>query len=241
MPTDNTKNKEIFAFLSKLSDELNSYEEVYAKIDPYYFSYDWPGSCAQALDAIRQAKKKLAKLNFVSIDDLKSVKALITLESFFSQSDYLDILCFFSYKAFIDPELLAHAKLELQLDILEEKSRDLACRGHQLAATEVKSVVSDLRDLNQWHFSEKKIDHDNYKVRALQIIKASRPILETHRGCKQILGNLILLIFTMGTIFILHKAISGDFLFFKQTDSAKQLDKLEQVVDFSCPKAVLAN
>jgi len=60
-------------------------------------------------------------------------------------------------------------------------------------------------------------------------------VLEQHRGYKKLLGNLILLILTLGIAFIINKfiinkALNDHFLFFQKTDSAKQLDGISQLV-----------
>lgn len=126
---------------------------------------------------------------------------------------------------------LAYADIEIQLDVLFKKSADLFYRGHYLAGNEVKGLVFDLKDLNRWYFKEKRMDYDDYQSEALYIIQKARPVLEEHRGYKKLLGNLAILILTLGTAFIVNKALNGRYLFFQKTESAKQLDKISRTLD----------
>lgn len=233
MPTNEAKNNLIEKSLAQLLRQLKEAKRKEASRGFYALRGD--------MEILNDGIQALENILFASVDDFASVKELVELKQLFTQTYLLKRFYFPDYRPHINPALLTYAEIEVQLETLEMKALDLYRRGHQLAATEVKSVVLELRYLNQWYFSEKKIDYDNYKARAFKIINESRPVLEKHRGYKQILLNLILLILTIGVIFLFHKTVSGDFLFFKQTESAKQLDKLEQVVDLSCPKAVLAN
>jgi hypothetical protein len=190
------------------------------------------GSCAwpSKFESLNEGIKALENILFASVDDFGSVKELIEMEQFFLRSEILCCYTFPAYKSHINPMLYAYAEIEVQLDTLEMKSLDLACRGHSLAAAEIKGIAFEVRNLNRWYFSEKKIDYNDYKARALQAINEGRPVLEKHRGYKQILGNLALLILTVGTAFLINKACTGHFLFFKQTESAKQINALNQTI-----------
>lgn len=61
-------------------------------------------------------------------------------------------------------------------------------------------------------------------------LQEERPELDKHRGYKQILGNLLILICTLGTGQLINKACTGNFLFFKTTDSSKQIDKINDAI-----------
>ncbi|MES2142701.1 MAG: hypothetical protein V4471_07475, partial [Pseudomonadota bacterium] len=175
--------------------------------------------------------KALENIQFASVDGFASVKELMEIEQYFLKSDTLRCFHFPDYKSHINPELLMYVEMEVQLDTLELKANDLAWRGYKLAANEAKSVVYDLRYLNILFFKIKKMEYEVYKDLALKLINNSRPVLEKHRGCKQIFGNLIVFILTAGMAFPVNKAIRGHFLFFKQTDSAKQLEALSQTIN----------
>lgn len=72
--------------------------------------------------------------------------------------------------------------------------------------------------------------YEEYKSRALQIINETRPVLEQHLGYKEILGNLILLIVTLGAAFIVNKVVNDRFLFFQKTNSSEHFDKFDQSI-----------
>ncbi len=182
-------------------------------------------------ESLNEGIRNLENIQFASVEDFGSVKEILEIEQFFLRSDTLKRFCFPAYRPFINPSLLTYVEIEVLLDTLEMKAEDLRCSGHRLAASEAKSLVFELRNLNRWHFSEEKIDYLDYKTRALQRINESRPILEQHRGYKELIGNLFLLILTAGTAFLINKACTGHFLFFKQTESAKQINVLTQTID----------
>jgi hypothetical protein len=222
MPTTKNNNNTIEKSLAQLLRQLKE-----AKIKEI--------NCAcirlSQFESLNEGIKALENLQFASLEDFGSVKELLEIEQFFLRSNTLRRFYFPDYKSFINPLLLTYAEIGVQLDTLEMKSLNLACRGYSLAASETKWLIFELRNLNHWYFSEGKIDYVDYKTRALQVINESRPSLEQHRGYKQILGNLILLILTAGTAFFINKACSGHFFFFKQTESAKQIDALSQTIN----------
>jgi hypothetical protein len=174
--------------------------------------------------------KTLENIQFASVDDLQSVKEVIEIKQFFSKSTILNSFYFPEYKSLIHPVLLTFAELEVQLDTLDMKARDLAARGHDLASAEVKSVVFHLRDLNQWFFIQKNMDYKEYKARAIAILYESLPIFNQHRDCNYIIANIMIFILTVGTFFLINKALTGKFLFFKETDTTRQVNKICQMI-----------
>ncbi len=216
------KNKAVEKSLALLLRRLKEAKRKEAGWGPYAYQGD--------MEALNDGIRALENTQFASVDDFGSVKELVEVEQLFSQTYRLNNFCFPDYKSYIHPALLAYVEIEVQLDNLEMKAYDLAYRGHRLAASEAANVVFQLRGLNGWYFGKRKIEYNDYQANALRIINESRSVLEQHRGYKQILGNVIVLILTLGTGFIIHKAISGHFLFFNQTDSAKQIDALSQTV-----------
>ncbi len=170
------------------------------------------------------------KHNFESVADLDSIEMLKHAELFFSQNAVLRDFIFPEYQSKIPLSLKILADIEIQLEVLSKKADDLQLRGFRSASLIAKGVVSDLKNLNQWRFKEKIIGYNDYKSRALAIISEAKPILEQHRGYKKLLGNLILLLLTLGCAFIINKAVNNHFLFFRQTKSSEQLGKLDQIV-----------
>ncbi len=164
---------------------------------------------------------------FYSVDDLNSVKKLRETEIFFLNNYDLEKFTFPSYESQIDPNLLDYLNIEIRLDKLSKKAKNLEGRGYHSQSVIAKGVATELKKLNHWYFEEKLIDLNDYKTRALAVIEEARPILELHRGCKKILISLAALILTLGIAFIVNKCINNRFLFFPETKSSEQLTKLE--------------
>ncbi|WP_342220267.1 hypothetical protein [Rickettsiella endosymbiont of Miltochrista miniata] len=233
-PLNNEKTEAVKKSLGVLLNQLKEQRRIATDLQPYMFNGDGLGPYANIgnLEALKKGIIALINLNydFESVEDFDSVKKLKEIELFFLKNEGLKEFKFPDYNSQINPTLLTYADIEIQLDVLFEKSEDLLRRNCNLAAWEAKYLISDFRNLNRWYFEEKKITPDEYQSRALQIIDETRPVLEQHRGFKEILINLIILIATLGTAFIVNKVVNGHFLFFQKTDSAKQLDVISQTL-----------
>lgn len=183
------------------------------------------------LESINLGMQSIKNIKFESVDNIDSVKKLKKAELFFSKTYFKFLENFkFSYcTSKISPDFLTYADIEIQLDAFDRKALDLLHRGCSLEGKEASWVIINLRNLNEWYFIDKKIEADFYKSRALELIRHAQPILD-HSVYEKILGNLIVLILTVGTAFVYNKAVNGHFLFFQKTDSAKQLDTISQTV-----------
>ena len=236
MPThENNKKAELKELLAKLLNDLYTKKRDHEELVEW--SQGQLHACYVDLDPLYKSIKALEYIQGKALDNFQLLQQLIDIESLFLNSSLLGDYQLPDFRYFFHPKILTHEKVDRQLAILEMKSLDLAYRGHHFAASEVKKLVFDLRDLNQWYFSEEKIDYNDYQSRALEIINESRPILEKHRGYKKILANLLILIVTLGTGLLINKAYTGHFLFFKQTDSAKQINTLNRTISsFSVPQ-----
>ena len=168
--------------------------------------------------------------SFKSVHDFESVKKLREAELFFLSNKNFRKFTFPNYSSQINPNLLNYVNLEIELDALDKKSLELVDRGHKNAAMHLNWVVSKVSPLIKCHFREGRNNNPYYLKEALAILETARPILEQHRGCKKILGNLILLILTLGTAHIANKMVNNHFLFFRETESSKQLKQLEHTV-----------
>ncbi|STY17362.1 hypothetical protein [Legionella quateirensis] len=77
-------------------------------------------------------------------------------------------------------------------------------------------------------------NYKEFKNQCFDRIEKSRPVLEQHRGLKQLLGNIVLAVIGLGVVYlaaaVINKAITGNFMFFK-TESAKIVDKIKNNVD----------
>ncbi len=166
--------------------------------------------------------------NLDSVDALVAVKALLKLQQHINN---LDLCIFPSYKGLIKPEILAYAKIEIQLDLLKEKVKNLYERNYSAAASAINEINADLHQLNKQFFVEKVINADEYKIKALENINKHKPILEKHRNYNYIIANLILAVLTLGTALLAHKVTYGSFLFFNQTDSSYKVAALNQVIE----------
>lgn len=166
---------------------------------------------------------------FDSVDDFNSVKKLRQTELFFKNPTLKDF-AFLNYKSQIDPPLLEYVNIEIRLDKLSKKAKNLDQRGYHSESIIAKHVATELNKLNHWYFEEKSIDPWDYKKRALAVIEEAKPFLKQHRGCKRILTNLAALIFSLGTAFIVNKCINKRYLFFPETKSSELLTKLEHRV-----------
>lgn len=122
--------------------------------------------------------------------------------------------------------------IDTNLSNLLIKAKDLESKNHKEAAGVVYNLYSQLSSLHK-KFSAGEIDVNIFKEQCLEDIKQARPVLEIHRGWKQVLGNLALAILGLGVFYIAatlaHKSYTGKFLFFK-TDSALKLDRFESLI-----------
>ena len=124
-----------------------------------------------------------------------------------------------------------YCQINLQLDELKNKAENLRDRNYTQDSEQATTIVNALRNLNRDYFIEKKIDYKIYKEKSLAIINQERSELDKHRGYKQILGNLLILILTLGTAQLINKACNDKFLFFNSTDSSKKLDNLNKIIE----------
>ncbi|WP_339050256.1 hypothetical protein [Rickettsiella endosymbiont of Xylota segnis] len=231
---NNNKTEAIKASLVVLLEKLENQKQIIATKKSYIIYIDdkiAPYDTKDKLELFNKATSTLSNLikQFKSIDDFNSVKKLRQTELFFKNPDLKDFN-FFSYKSLIEPNLLDHVNIEIRLDKLSKKADDLYRRGYRSEGIIVNGVETELKKLNHSYFEEKLIDLKDYKIRALTIIDEARPLLEQHRGCKKILGNLLLLIFTLGIAHIGNKLVNKQFFFFRETESSKQLNQLDHRV-----------
>lgn len=165
---------------------------------------------------------------FISVDDLSSVKTLIKLDQLICKT--CPALCLSSYEYLIKPKILAQAKIEVQLDILEEKMQNLKARNCLSAAIAAQQIITDLHELNNRYFVKEEIKDIEYTANALEIIDKNKPILEEHRNYNYIIANIVLAILTAGTALLFHKVNYGNFLFFSETNSMQKIKPLKQLI-----------
>ncbi|QEY52381.1 hypothetical protein [Legionella longbeachae] len=124
-----------------------------------------------------------------------------------------------------------------QLEIIEKKAAELRAAGYLKAAEKAEELHKQLYKGSVQYFND-RIDNEKFSILCHKAIKAARPELETHRGWKQVFGNLALAIVGVGIGYVaaglINLAFTGHFLFFN-TDSANKLNEMEKVVNQIVP------
>ncbi len=124
-----------------------------------------------------------------------------------------------------------------ELDHLRQKAVEFSAKSvddpctYFLAAETTQELYNALKAALDTYCAHRTSSHYLiFKETCRRAIEDARPILETHRGMKQILGNLLLLIAGVGIIYLIMGAVNqvmtGKFLFFS-TDSANKLDSVQ--------------
>jgi predicted nucleotide-binding protein (sugar kinase/HSP70/actin superfamily) len=230
---NNKKTEAIKESLSELLIKLESRKKIVSDRKPYlHFETRIPLYIpTENLDLLIKATSTLSNLikQFKSIDDFNSVKKLRETELLFKNDELKDFV-FLNYKSQIDPNLLDRVNIEIGLDKISRKAKNLEGRGYHSEGVIAKGIVIELKKLNCSYFEEKLIDLNDYKTRALAIIDDARPFLKQHRGFKRILTNLAALISTLGIAFVVNKCVNNHFLFFPETKSSALLIKVEHRV-----------
>ncbi|CAM2814599.1 hypothetical protein [Legionella worsleiensis] len=139
-------------------------------------------------------------------------------------------------------------KFEKLLSDLGRKIKDLEKRQEEalsvqsstysslvLASLSANTLHEELTsELSKYESNPTKEQYLQFKNTCKSAINLRRPVLEQHRGFKQLLGNIALAVLGLGVIYLaaaaVNKAITGNFLFFK-TDSAVIVDKIQNSLD----------
>ncbi|KTC83658.1 hypothetical protein [Legionella cincinnatiensis] len=124
-----------------------------------------------------------------------------------------------------------------QLEVIEKKAAELRAANHIKAAETAEKLHEQLYKGSVQYFNN-RINDKQFSILCHQAIEKARPELETHRGWKQILGNLALAIIGLGIGYVaaglINLAFTKHFLFFN-TDSGKKLNDMEKVVNQTVP------
>ena len=176
-------NAAMESFIWKIKGKLLAKEQAYRLGDPH--------SNQVSLRVVQIAQQKLNKLAFVSVYDIASVKQLIQLEREFAKFSELKTISFQESRHYIPPRIHQRAVVEVALDELEVKAAQLLSRCHYTASIAAHQLLICLRTLTQDYFVTRRIHFQIYRQQALAAIAASKPVLEKHRGFKQILGGIV--------------------------------------------------
>ena len=138
------------------------------------------------------------------------------------------------------PLITSQKQITDQLDIIQAKALRLKKNGHSTAGKKAQDLHDTIKKATDLYFAGNLTPHD-CRVQCDDAIKAARPELETHRGWKEVLGNLALII--LGVVgFVVKECINmaqnKPFLFFSKTESAKMVDAIEITLDSVVPPPV---
>ena len=226
---NNNKTEAVLASLAALLEKLREEKrKTHVPIKGLAIS---PLRCHKDAIVLDEAVLALERLQSLPINSLQFVQCLVKTQQLFRNSSVLNTYPLPDFRSVMDPKILMYADIDRQLSRLARKSSNLYHRGHHVAADAANGLIFDLRELNHFYFEAKQLDATHYQFLALMCIEDYQPELAQHRGCKKIVGNLSLLIFTLGIAFIVNKCVSGRYLFFQKTDSVKQLDEISQAVN----------
>jgi hypothetical protein len=169
----------------------------------------------------------------LAMSEYEYLKRLVFVESFFSENTYLKSYVCFSANQFVSPKqlrLLTAARIEYQLEVLQNHCKDLS--NPNTDSVHLLKTIQSLINLTKVHFQENSPKGDiDYKKRAMAIIdKEIRPNIKMIDNYKVILANLILLISTLGTAFLLNKMVNDHF-FFAQNPARRQTEQIRQLIN----------
>ena len=108
-----------------------------------------------------------------------------------------------------------------QLTLIGNKARQFKNDGYKNDSIIAMELYHNLLQTYKKFFLYNEMDLKSYKELSQDAITKARPVLDAHRGCKQILGNIVIALMTLCTCYIYTK---GKLILFK-TDSHKILDK----------------
>lgn len=123
--------------------------------------------------------------------------------------------------------------LEPQLLSIEKKAKELSDRKFERGYNAANSLHKNLvRLMNQ--YSQDKMDDQDFKKESLDAIVTARPVLEQHRGWKEVLSNIVYCILGLGFGYLAVCLYKGSIFKFK-TDSANKLDDLQHGIENIAP------
>jgi len=222
------KEKELKASLNKLLDDLiaqkKTMNNVVAKVG-IGKPFDVPD-----LVVIWRAIKILESIKPIPVDSLLFSKKMIEVEHLFKNSPTLKNHTVPNFRDVVSKETLVYADIDREIDKLENKSKNLLERGHKSASESVKDIVASLREFNILLFEDKSINYEKYKKESIDLIRTKGFGLDEHRGCKEILMNLVILISTLGVAHIARYMNHGSLLFTVPTDTSNKIYNLEKTI-----------
>lgn len=227
------KEKELKASLNVLLDDLISERERMSEIvmiSGMGMPLGTPFVNYPDFSEIGNSIKILESIKPIPVDSLLFSKKMIEVEHLFKNSPTLKNHTVPNFRDVVSKEMLIYADIDIEIDNLEKKSKNLLERGHINASDSVKVMVESLRELNILCFEDKAISFEKYKKESIDLIRNKGLGLDEHRGCKEILVNLMLLISTLGIAHIARYMNHGSLLFTPPTDTSNKIDNLEKTI-----------
>lgn len=208
------KNKQLAKGIHEDVEQLNDEIKAIGLLPVY---------CKDELKLAKELLRALPSLEYAKGKILQCLR-LIVLNEYFNHPFYF-------------PLSVYRANVELQLEAIEDQAKRLERRGHLQAAKCASELAKDLHEKIADHLSPTNTDIEQFKKSAQPLINKARPVLETHRGWKLILGNLSLAIAGLGIGYliagVINKAVTGNFLFFRETATGQQLTSLQKKINFT--------
>lgn len=115
-----------------------------------------------------------------------------------------------------------------QLAGIKAKAKELST-NNKIASDEATTLYRTLKTLKN-NYAENAITLQHFQLESKKAISRARPVLEVHRGCKELLGNLALAVLGIGVIYLAVCAYKGRFFKFN-TDSVNQLNRLTDTIE----------
>ena len=114
---------------------------------------------------------------------------------------------------------------EAQLGLIAEKVVSLRRRGYEAVADKAQNFHTFVSDAANLYFQNPTVEqYQDFRNKVNKAYIEASPDLGTHRGYKQLLGNVLLAILGLGVFYGIAVWINGG-LFFK-TDSMEKVDSL---------------
>ncbi len=130
-----------------------------------------------------------------------------------------------------------------QLKVLKKKVEALDRDKREPYKTTFKvaeQLCNNLTDEGARYFAGEQTQsrYNVFNEECTKHINSARPVLETHRGWKELLGNIAAAIVGLGIFYVaaivINKAVNHKFLFFK-TDSEEKIDLMKKRIDQIAP------
>jgi hypothetical protein len=122
--------------------------------------------------------------------------------------------------------------------LIEQKAAQLREADFNDEADAADTLLNRLHEEINTYLNNPSINIADFKNNCRPHITAATQALETHPGWKEILGNLLIGILSLGTAFVLNKAFTGDFLFFNQNDASNKVCDLDAAIEAVTPATV---